>query len=115
MTTQTFVRIGSSDYQLENGIGDLYMNADQSPVSPYVSIGMSFYLDKQKHWSLDGELGVAYTGDPDVTLSTSSGAEAANTPLGGQLRSDLNSEARQIEDGAWKVYPIIKVSVSYSF
>ena len=46
------------------------MKLEQHPVAPYVSIGMNFYLDKHKHWSLGGELGVAYTGSPDVTLTT---------------------------------------------
>lgn len=98
-------------YQSANGIGDLNLKVEQMPVAPYVSIGMNFYLDKDQRWSVGGELGVAYTGNPDVTLSTSSGAENGD-PL---LRGNLNAEAQQIEDGAWKFYPIVKASINFSF
>jgi len=101
----TFLTIGGNTYDSAN-IGDLNMKLEQNLVAPYVSIGMLFYLDKHKHWSLGGELGVAYTGTPDVTLSTSTGLVP---------QPDLDSEAQQIEDGAWKFYPIVKVSVNYSF
>jgi hypothetical protein len=82
------------------------MNLEQPAVAPFVSIGMNFYLDKARHWSIGGELGVAYTGDPDVTLSTTTGLVP---------QSDLDLEAQEIEDGAWKFYPIVKVSLNYSF
>ncbi len=101
----TFLTIGGTSYDSAS-IGDLNMKLEQNLVAPYVSIGMSFHLDKQKHWSLGGELGVAYTGSPDVALSTSSGLVP---------QQDLNAEAQQIEDGAWKFYPIVKVSLNYSF
>lgn len=102
---QTFITIGGTSYDSAS-IGDVNMKLEQPAVAPYVSIGMSFHLDKQKHWSVGGELGVAYTGTPDVTVSTSSGLVP---------QQDLNAEAQQIEDGAWKFYPIVKVSVNYSF
>ena len=93
------------------GIGDLNLKAEQQPVSPYISIGYSYYFDKAKHWSLSGEIGVAYTGSPDVALSTSSGAESTD-PI---LQGDLNVEAQQIKDNAWKFYPILRIGVNFSF
>jgi len=102
---QTFININGTSYDSAS-IGDLNMKLEQPAVAPFISIGMSFYLDKSKHWSIGGEVGVAYTGDPDVTLSTSSGL----VPQG-----DLDAEAKEIEDGAWKVYPIVKVALNYSF
>jgi hypothetical protein len=94
-----------------NGIGDLNLKAKQQPVSPYLSIGYSYYFDKAKHWSLSGEIGVAYTGSPDVALSTSSGSEITDP----NLRGDLNVEAQQIKDNALKFYPILRVGVNFSF
>lgn len=102
---QTFVTIGGNSYDSAN-IGDVNMNLEPNLAAPFVSIGMTFYLDHHKRWSLGGELGVAYTGNPDVTMSTSSGLVP---------QSDLDAEANQIEDGAWKFYPIVKLSVNYSF
>ena len=102
---QTFLDINGTLYDSAS-IGDLNLKIEQPVVAPYISIGMSFYLDHHKHWSLGGELGVAYTGSPDVALSTSTGLVP---------QSDLNGEAQQIEDSAWKFYPIAKISVNYSF
>lgn len=105
---QVFVPIGDSGttYDLGN-IGGLSMEAEQWPVCPYISVGGSIYFDKAKHWSLSGEIGVAYTGNPDVTLNT--GTPNTVNP------ADLSAETQQIEDGMWKFYPILKVSVNYSF
>ena len=92
-----------------NGIGSLNMKVEQQLVSPYLSIGYSYYFDKARHWSLSGELGVAYTGDPDVTLTT-------GVP-GSVPQPDLDSEASQIEDtfSKYKFYPILRIGVNYSF
>jgi hypothetical protein len=100
-----FITIGGNSYDSAS-IGDVNMKLEQPAVAPYISVGMSFYLDKHKHWSLGGELGVAYTGTPDVTMSTSTGLVP---------QQDLDAESSQIEDAAWKFYPIVKVSVNYSF
>lgn len=101
----TFITINGTGYD-SAAIGDLNLTAKQQPVSPYISIGYSYYFDQAKHWSLSGELGVAYTGTPDVTLSTSSGLVP---------QQDLNAEAQQIKDSAWKFYPILKIGVNFSF
>ena len=111
---QTFVPIGDSGVIYDIGaLGNLHTKIEQMPVSPYISIGMTFFLDQKKHWSIGGEVGVAYTGSPDVALSTGSGAENTNPGL----QQDLNTEAQEIEDWAEKLqfYPILKVSLNYSF
>jgi hypothetical protein len=105
---QTFVEFGNSanTYDLA-GIGGLDLKVEQWPVCPYLSIGGNIYLDKAKHWSLSGEIGVAYTGSPDVMLTT--GIPNTVNP------ADLNDEEDEISDSIWQFYPIIKVSVNYSF
>lgn len=111
---QLIVPIGDSGISYDVGsLGNLHTTIEQMPVSPYVAIGMNFYLDKARHWSIGGEIGVAYTGNPDVTLTTGSGAENTNPGL----QQDLNAEAQQIENWAEKLefFPIIKVGVNYSF
>lgn len=102
---------GTYDGGIPNGIGDLNMKVEQQAVSPYVAIGYSYFFDKAKHWSLSGELGVAYTGSPDVALSTSSGSESTD-PI---LKGALSAEAQQMQDNAWKFYPILRIGVNYSF
>lgn len=105
---RTFIDINGT-LQDSAAIGDLNMKVKQLAVSPYLAIGGNFYFDKAKRWSLSGELGVAYTGSPDVTLTT---GNPGTVP-----QQDLNAEARQIEDAAKKFqfYPILKLGVNFSF
>ncbi|MCC6823401.1 MAG: hypothetical protein IT579_21935 [Verrucomicrobia subdivision 3 bacterium] len=104
----TFIDINGTAYDSAS-IGDLNLKVKQQPISPYISIGASYYFDKAKHWSLSGELGVAYTGNPEVTLTTGN--------PGSVPQQDLNAEATQIEDTAskYKFYPILRIGVNYSF
>ena len=102
------------DY-LQSAVGDFDMEAKQQTLSPYLSIGTSIYLDKARHWSLSGELGVAYTGSPKVSLSAPNHDPALDlTP---NFSEDVSGEERNIEKDAedYKFYPIVKIGVSYSF
>ncbi len=85
----------------------------QQILSPYVSVGTSFYFGKSKRWALSGELGVAYTGSPKVTLSTPNSAYNGNQAY----LDDVAAEEAKIEKEAedYKFYPIVKIGVSYSF
>jgi len=104
----TFININGTYYDSAS-IGGLNLKVEQQPISPYLSIGYSYFFDKAKHWSLSGELGVAYTGNPDATLTT-------GIP-GTVPQQDLNAEASQIEDTAskYKFFPILRIGVNYSF
>jgi hypothetical protein len=107
---RTFIPIGAAGNTYDSAaIGDLTLTADQMAVSPYLAVGANWYLDNAKHWSLAGEIGVAYTGSPDITLTTSNPGTVNPT--------DLASETAELEDaaGSYKFYPILKVSVNYSF
>lgn len=108
-----FVTIGDNPYQTDGGVGALNMKVEQQAVSPFLAIGGNLYFDKAKHWSLSGELGVAYTGSPDITLGTASGAENGNVTL----RHDLDVEKQQLESAVkkFKFYPIVKIGLSFSF
>ena len=98
--------------------GGLELEVKQMALSPYLSIGGSVYLDKSRHWSLSGELGVAYTGSPKISL-TSPNYDPQNDNPGNPytLSDDLNAEEKKIQKDAdkYKFYPIVKIGVSYSF
>jgi len=92
-------------------LGQLNLTIEQQLVNPYLGIGGNFfYFDRAHHWALGGELGVAYTGDPDVRL-TRTGPPA---PL---LDAALHREEKKIEDFAdqFKWWPVAKLMVSFSF
>lgn len=104
-----------------NSIGDVELNGTTYPgeqltfkitqdeFCPYVGIGGTFcYFDKAKRWSLGGEIGVAYTGSWDVTVSN---------PTGGIPQGDLDQESKDIEDDIknFQFWPVLKLSISFRF
>ncbi len=86
--------------------GTVNLEIKQQPLNPYVSIGGNLYFDKGHHVSLGGELGVVYTGDPQVSLSAP-----------GAPPSAIAGEESQIHNYAKKAqfWPIAKLSLNYSF
>ena len=110
----TFVFNGI-DYLQSGFTNGVDLEIKQQTLSPYLSIGTSIYLDKARHWSLSGELGVAYTGSPKVSLSAPNHDAAFDqTP---NFSEDVSGEESKIEKDAedYKFYPIVKIGVSYSF
>jgi len=91
-------------------LGDLNLNVEQQLVNPYLSIGGNFfYFDRAHHCALAGELGVAYTGDPKVSLTS--------TRSGPVIDAALRAEEKKIRDFAEKFmwWPVVKLMVNYSF
>ena len=100
------------DY-LQSGVGDFDMEVEQQTLSPYLGVGTSIYLDKARRWAVNGELGVAYTGSPKVSIT----APNHNPVLDPAFSNDVSGEESKIEKDAedYKFYPIVKIGVSYSF
>ncbi len=96
------VNLGGTPYT-----GHVHLKIEQEVADPYLSIGGNLYFDKAHHWSLGGELGVTYTGDPSVTLTTNPAAPAAQ----------LDAERNQVKDYARdaQFWPILKLSLNYTF
>ncbi len=104
------IDLAGTEYPLSD-VGTLRGLAEQAPISPYVSIGGSLYLGKKHHWSLCGELGVAYTDSPEITLRRSGGIVSA------ELDAALRAEQDDLEDDAsgLVLWPIIQVGVRFEF
>ena len=79
-----------------------------SSIAPYVGIGYDTTFTSRSNWSLVMRAGVLYQGDPEVTLTESTGAAS----LG-----DLAAEANQIEDDLYllRFYPVVSVGMTYRF
>jgi hypothetical protein len=87
----------------------LNVDITQDEICPYIGIGGTFcYFDRAKRWALGGEIGVAYTGSPNVLLSN---------PTGGIPASELASERQDIEEDIEniKFWPVLKLYVSFRF
>ena len=92
-------------------LGKLDLVIEQQLVNPYLGIGGNFcYFDHAHHWALGGELGVAYTGDPKVSLTRS------GTP-NGIIDAAVHREEKRVEDYAdqFKWWPVAKLMVNFSF
>ena len=86
--------------------GPVNATIKQEFVDPYLSLGGNLYFDSGHHVSLGGELGVIYTGEPDVSFS------APNTTYDNQQQElhKINSYAKKVQ-----FWPVIKISLNYSF
>lgn len=104
-----------NDY-LQSQVGDVNLKVEQQVISPYLSIGGSVFLGNEKKWALHGELGVAYTGSPKVSLEAPNRNPILDGPFS-TFGDDLNAEEQKIEKDAedYQFYPIVKIGVSFSF
>jgi hypothetical protein len=100
-------------YDVNTDLRGLNLKVEQDSLAPYLSIGGNFYFDRAKHWSLSGEIGVAYTGSPKASINIGNPTTALN-PI---FIADRAAEERQIEDkiSDYKFYPIVKLGLNFSF
>jgi hypothetical protein len=108
------ITIDGMPFSREN-VGSLDVKIRQQWVNPYLSFGGNFfYFDHAHHWALGGELGVAYTGDPQVSLTRSGGASGT---LGSVIDAAISHEQKKVQDYAnqYQWWPVAKIFVSFSF
>jgi hypothetical protein len=94
-------------------IGTLSGSVEIDNLAPYVGIGWGNPLTHNQRWGFTCDFGVAFTGSPDVAL----------TSIGGSLSSDstflanLEKERRDIEDDldSLKFYPVISLGLFFRF
>jgi hypothetical protein len=104
--------IGGRTYEPED-LGSLRGEVEFNAVAPYVGLGFGNPLSPDRRWGLALEIGVAFIGSPDVTLS----ATSPNQALADQLAGDLAREEQDIEDDLEKFqfYPVLSLSLFYRF
>jgi hypothetical protein len=105
------VKLNGTTYAASD-LGSLSIDGDLgNPVAPYVGIGWGNPLDKEGRWTFTVDVGVLFTGSPDVTASV-------NGPLknNSDVKSDLNAEVKKVNDKVdYPVYPVVALGVSYKF
>ncbi|HCF25945.1 MAG TPA: hypothetical protein DEV81_01685 [Cyanobacteria bacterium UBA11049] len=82
-----------------------------SSIAPYIGIGYGNPVRKGSQFSFSIDLGVMFTGSPDVDLSS---PNEGNFP---QLADAIRREEDQLKDDLDKfsVYPVLSLGVSYQF
>jgi len=93
-------------------LGTLRGDVEYRSVAPYIGIGWGNQLDEGGHWGFATDLGVAFTGSPDIDLRAS--GPIASDPT---FQAHLAEEEQDIQDelDVFKVYPVLSISLFYRF
>lgn len=96
-------------------IGSLKGDVTFRRAAPYIGIGWGNALTPNKRWNFGADIGAFYQGKAQVNL-IAFGCTTSNTVCK-QLASDVNLEELRLQEEVsdYKVYPVLRASVSYSF
>ena len=105
------LQIGDTTYTAGE-IGTLSGDITFDKVAPYIGIGWGNAFGKSGRWGLIGDLGVAYTGSPNVALSAT-GTLASDPTFQGNLARE-EADIQDDVDG-YKFYPVLSTSLYFRF
>jgi hypothetical protein len=96
-------------------IGRLEGDVTFRRAAPYIGIGWGNALSPNKRWNFAADLGAFYQGKAKVNLIPY-GCTTSNAVCG-KLARDVAVEEVRLQDEAadFKVYPVLRASISYSF
>ena len=106
------VDIGGATYSPAQ-VGTLSGRIKLSETAPFVGIGYDDSFYREGTWGFRGMVGVAWSQEPEVGLS-SSGGTLSNDPI---FRARLEQEAREIQEDAEDkaFFPIVQVGLTARF
>lgn len=115
----TSVDIDGTQFTTDAGGGTVNAEASfENDIAPYIGIGWGNPVGNSR-FSVFANLGVMYTGSPDVNISsTGNFANTDATNPGRSLADALDEEANDIEDDLdilGGFYPVLTLGVSYQF
>lgn len=96
-------------------IGEARGTADFGSIAPYVGLGFGRALSADGHFSFTADIGVAFTGSPDVALNVT--CNAPDPVLCAQLEDDAAAEEIELQQDAddYKYWPVVSFGLSYRF
>ncbi|WP_148415701.1 hypothetical protein [Noviherbaspirillum massiliense] len=106
--------IQGNTYQA-GSVGSIDSRMDFNKIAPYLGIGWGRPSETDKGWRFSTDVGVLFQGRPKTSL-TSSGC-SAGTVACNQLAADLARENGALghEAGKLKLYPVLRIGISYKF
>jgi hypothetical protein len=109
MNHYTGTSTGTIDLDGTPYAGTARLDIKQRLVDPYFAVGGNYYFTKNHHLSMGGEIGLIYTGTPRVNLTLN--------PPNGAVETQRQAEEDKIRHYArWaQVWPVLKLSLNYSF
>ena len=96
-------------------VGSVTGKVDFNKLAPYLGIGWGRNLKDEKGWSFSTDIGVLFQGSPKTSLTAngcSAGAAVCNMFVNDVAREN---EALAREVRKFKVYPVLRIGVSYKF
>jgi hypothetical protein len=96
-------------------VGSVTGKVDFNKIAPYLGVGWGRPAKDEKGWSFATDLGVLFQGSPKTSL-TSTGCSAP-AALCNQFASDVARENSALAEEVrkFKVYPVLRIGVSYKF
>lgn len=106
--------LGGNTYDAAS-VGNVTGKVDFNKLAPYLGIGWGRPSKKDKGWSFSADVGMLLQGSPKTTL-TSTGCSAP-AAVCNQFASDVARENAALQDevSKFKVYPVLRVGISYKF
>lgn len=107
-------RLNGTTYNAAD-VGVLVGKVDFRKAAPYLGIGWGNPFTAQRGWSFGADLGVFYQDEARVHLRSVNCT--VQTALCGRLADDVAAEELRLADEAsdYKVYPVLRASLSYRF
>jgi hypothetical protein len=91
-------------------VGDLKGSVKFNTLAPYLGIGWESDRTSKKGWRFISDLGIAYLGNADTSLTASGGSSNA------ALRQDIEAERRQLaSEYNHSICLVLSIGTSYSF
>lgn len=96
-------------------IGEARGKAEFRSLAPYLGLGFGRALTTDGRFSFTGDIGVAFTGTPDITLSVT--CNSASATLCATLNEDAAAEQAALQQDAkdYKYWPVLSLGLSYRF
>jgi hypothetical protein len=96
-------------------VGSVSGKVGFNKVAPYLGIGWGRNLKDEKGWSFSTDIGVLFQGSPKTSL-TANGC-TAGAAVCNQFANDIarENEALAREVRKFRVYPVLRIGVSYKF
>jgi hypothetical protein len=108
------IKVNGTTYNIMQ-VGAVHGDIDFRKAASYLGIGWGNALASARKWNFSADVGAFYQGKPKVTL-VNEGC-SASAAVCTALASDVQAEKARFENesGSYKVYPVLRVGVSYRF
>jgi opacity protein-like surface antigen len=96
-------------------IGEATGTAKFDSLAPYLGVGLGRTLSADGRFAVSADIGVVFTGSPDVRLNVT--CAVADAAFCADLQNDVAAERAELQSDAddLKFWPVLAVGVSYKF